>query len=234
MLDLLYFNFILYITIVYVQEQLFINGFDGSIGTWENYIEVLKLHVQDAKENQKYIQELYDKQDWKNYTIEVHGIKGAMSGIGAIELSEKARQLELAGKESRIDYILQKHQDLMQAYQRLFSRLSNNRNLCPEQITVETSGTALEDNGKNKDELRQLNADEFENLLEKMEDATYDLNESIILQVLDELQECCYEGEALFDGVQQARRKVEGSDYLSATELLKRLKSKLSGGVKEQ
>jgi len=220
-------------------KQLVSEGLDVKKGIlycsgFEQYVRVLQGHCIEWTESAMKLQKIFERRDWKNYTIEVHGIKGAMSSIGAIELSEKARQLELAGKESRIDYILQNHQDLMQAYQRLFGRLSDNRNLCPKQITEDDTGAASAVSGKNADELRTLNADEFENLLEKMEDATYDLNESIILQVLDELQECCYEGESLFDGVQQARRKVEGSDYLSATELLKRLKSKLSGGVKEQ
>lgn len=220
-----------------LMEQLTAEGLDVKKGILycsgvKQYIHVLQGHCMDWTESAMKLQMIFEKRDWKNYTIEVHGIKGAMSSIGALELSEKARQLELAGKESRIEYILENHQELVQSYQRLFTRLSNNRNLCPEQIMQSGSGAENTENDKALEKLRQLEMDAFEALLVKMEDATYDLDKNAIMQVLDELETCRCGEVVLFEVVQQARRKVEGSDYLSATELLMRLKTKLSGGEK--
>ena len=37
--------------------------------------------------------------------VDVHGVKSSSAGIGAYELSELAKELELAGKEQRLDFI---------------------------------------------------------------------------------------------------------------------------------
>ena len=217
-------------------EQLALEGLDvkrGALycGGSEQYIQLLRGHCMEWTENVMKLQKIFAAKDWKNYTIEVHGIKGAMSSLGANDVSEKARQLELAGKESRIDYILENHQELTHAYQKLFTRLSNNPNLCAERKKPEEN-RGKQDKQEAIRETIPLSAEEFERLLEKLEDATYDLNGAAMLQILDELQKYSFAGEELFETVQQAKRKVSASDYLSAMELLTRKKAKLSAGEK--
>lgn len=43
--------------------------------------------------------------DYKGYTVEIHAIKGNVLGAGFKELSAKAKDQEMAGKEGRFDYI---------------------------------------------------------------------------------------------------------------------------------
>ena len=70
--------------------------------------------------------QLFEVQDWKNYTIAVHGIKSAMRSIGAITLSDLAKDLEMAGKNSDINYILEHHGEMMKVYTDFFLWLKNN------------------------------------------------------------------------------------------------------------
>ena len=65
----------------------------------EAYYKILQGYCEEGEKNEEMLEELYRKQDWKNYTIAVHGLKSALRSIGAVEVSEIARLLEKAGKD---------------------------------------------------------------------------------------------------------------------------------------
>ncbi|MBQ2705855.1 MAG: response regulator, partial [Agathobacter sp.] len=74
-------------------------------GSKDNYIEILSSQRDSGQEILMQVEELFAKEDWKNYTIVVHGIKSSMMSIGAVTLSEMAKGLEFAGKRDDIAYI---------------------------------------------------------------------------------------------------------------------------------
>lgn len=90
------------------------------------YYKILQGYCKEGAKNEELLEELYKKQDWKNYTIAVHGLKSAMRSIGAVEISEIARFLEEAGKEQDSTYIAEHHNELMVAYKCLFTKLKVN------------------------------------------------------------------------------------------------------------
>ena len=55
-----------------------------------------------------YITNSFAKKDWSNYIIKVHALKSTSMTIGAVPLSELAKELELSGKAADYDPILQK------------------------------------------------------------------------------------------------------------------------------
>ena len=61
------------------------------------YHEVLKAFVQSNFTEG--LNDYYKQQDWKNYQILVHGVKSGAKSIGAMKLSELAKESELALKE---------------------------------------------------------------------------------------------------------------------------------------
>ena len=152
----------------------------------------------------------------------MHGIKGAMGSIGAIDVSEQARQLEMAGKEGRMDYIVEHHAQLMEAYQKLFYALKDSMGQS-ETMTKQEEEASLET-------LPVLDTLVFEQLLEALENAAYELNNEKMLEVLEELELYQYQNTALKILFLPVRRKVEQSDGISAAELAVRLKEKLEGG----
>lgn len=50
-------------------------------------------------------EDLYARQDWKEFVVLVHGVKNAALTAGAVPLSEASKNMEFAGKENRIDDI---------------------------------------------------------------------------------------------------------------------------------
>lgn len=80
-----------------------VSGLANCIGNEDVYIDVLRIFVNT--ENTTAIKQAYDAEDWKTYTVEVHGAKSAARNIGATELSELAFSLEVAGKSDDITAI---------------------------------------------------------------------------------------------------------------------------------
>lgn len=84
-----------------------------------DYLELLNLFYLDGKNKRGYMRQLFFDADYKNYGIEAHALKSAAANIGADTLSEKARAIELAIKEDRMDYIFANYNDLDISYEKL-------------------------------------------------------------------------------------------------------------------
>ena len=101
---------------------------DKGIQRWKGnvtaYEEILQIYLMDSQEVIKKIQETYQTEDWKNYTILVHSLKSNSFGIGAYELGEMAKALETAGKEEDLSYIHAHHKELIQEYQEVVSEIN--------------------------------------------------------------------------------------------------------------
>ncbi|MCR5093824.1 MAG: response regulator [Lachnospiraceae bacterium] len=69
------------------------------------------------------IREAFEKENYEDYTIQVQALKNAARLIGATELSEKARELEEAGRESGIDRIRQDTPAVLEKYEWFYDRL---------------------------------------------------------------------------------------------------------------
>ena len=187
----------------------------------EKLLRVIEGFCEDYEESAENIEGLFRKEDWKAYTVAVHGIKGAMGCIGAVDVSERARQLELAGKEGRTEYILEHHAELMKNYQELFYALSDNM--------VQEAEQKAEVPVREVKELPILEAEAFEQMLTELENAAYELKNVRMLELITELEKYSYRGHALQEFLLPVRRKVEQSDGISAAELARRMKDKLEG-----
>ena len=80
------------------------------------YREILELYSKKGEEKRVHIEELFEQKDWKNYIIEVHALKSTSMSIGAIKLSELAKELEMAGKAERYNVIEKKNKTLLELY----------------------------------------------------------------------------------------------------------------------
>lgn len=87
----------------------------------EFYLEMLETYRNNGRYDA--LKELYEKQDWENYQIQVHALKSTSRSIGAVEVSEQAKQLEQAAKERDISYIKEHHDEMMKKYEELLEKL---------------------------------------------------------------------------------------------------------------
>lgn len=185
-------------------------------GGKEKYLNMLQLHSNSAEENRRNVESLYEQQNWKDYTITVHAIKSSMLSIGAVTLSELAKQLELAGKEGNIEYICAHHKEMLAEYNRVTQMIQENAKVNPvKSQTIDVKS------------LPMLADIEFEQKAIDLEDAMYALDGQKMLDILSELKKYQYYGAALEEALAPIRRKVEMSDYMSAVEAVLRLKDQL-------
>ena len=179
------------------------------------YINVLQACCRDYNNTAALARESFEKQDWKNYTIAVHGLKSALFSIGATKISEMAKALEMAGKENRISYIEDHHHELMAEYESLFARMRMNKTIWPkgqeEEVSVET--------------LPQIESEDLSKAIKNMEDAMYALDGEILLEVIEELETYQYKGQSMKKVLAPVRKKVEMSDLFSAVEMVMRWKA---------
>lgn len=187
----------------------------------EQYLKVLRGYCEDWNQTGILAEQSFEQQDWKNYTIAVHGLKSAMKSIGATDISEAARKLEFAGKEYRIDYIMENHGRLMEKYRALFESLRSNDWIWPEGMTLQADDAGDE-------QLLELEVLEEEQLDEKialMEEAMYNLEDERLLEIVTELEKYQYRGVSLKEFLTPVKKKIERSDYISAVETVVKWKN---------
>ena len=63
--------------------------------------------------------------DIDGYVVEIHGIKGMCYNIGANECGDKAKALEMAGREKNLDYIRANQSSFEEEYIELLDRVEN-------------------------------------------------------------------------------------------------------------
>ena len=138
-------------------------------GSAEGFLSVLKVFHDTAIKKADEIETLYNSKDIDGYTIKVHALKSAARIIGAQSLSEQARLLEEAGKNSDTIFIEQNTDTLLANYRSLNKELS-----------------FLDGNDKDKEKISdELLKDAYETLLEACNTMDYGMAEDIIKAVMD-------------------------------------------------
>lgn len=87
-------------------------------GQRDLFKELLEYCLELEQERKAEIQESFDKQDWEEYTIRVHALKGGMRSLGVEELAAVAQAQEYACKEGRIEDAIAGHPHLLEEYER--------------------------------------------------------------------------------------------------------------------
>jgi CheY-like chemotaxis protein len=73
-------------------------GLEHSNGEEDIYRSIVELFCNLKSEKQGKIRAAFEKSDWKNYTIFVHGLKSTALSIGGELVGQVAKDLEAAGK----------------------------------------------------------------------------------------------------------------------------------------
>ena len=88
-------------------------------GDEDFYAQVLAEYAKDPESRLKELNDLYEKEDWHEYSIRVHAIKSTSKMIGASALSDMARELEEYSKKDDEPSIRKLHPDFVPKYEAL-------------------------------------------------------------------------------------------------------------------
>lgn len=83
----------------------------------EMYLEILQAYYEQGQEYKKKMPRLYEEKDWQGYGIIAHAIKSTSLTIGAVGLSEQAKQQEMAAKENNLQELEAHWQQFYKIYQ---------------------------------------------------------------------------------------------------------------------
>lgn len=100
-------------------------GLKYSVDDKEFYQSLLIQYAKESDEKMASIKQYYDLHDWHNYEIYVHALKSTSKMIGAMELSEKAKNLEFAAKKSDAEYIALNHSAMIADYMRTVNKIKS-------------------------------------------------------------------------------------------------------------
>lgn len=78
--------------------------------------KVLKIFYHSIDKKSKLIKSLEEREDWTNYTVEVHALKNSAKQIGAIPLSDMAAELEKAGNARDASIIHTNTDEMLEQY----------------------------------------------------------------------------------------------------------------------
>ena len=192
-------------------------------GDKEGFREIIGIFHAEGAKRKASLEQFFKENDWKNYVITAHTLKSNSKGIGAEELSTLAMNLEMAGKENRIDYILEHHEELVEAHDTLISILAGNSFVYPggnkaepqdeeEMNTVESNNQNEADSGIEGQSLIELT----ETLSMKL----MSFESEGLNAILDKLAEYNHNGDSLKGLADKIRSLTDEFDFIGASEVL--------------
>lgn len=110
-----------------IAEKLFFLDYKSGLGYCgddeEFYMDILRSYLEENV--LAVLNDLYLKSDWRSYKVKIHALKSSSRYIGANNISEKARLLELAAKDNDITYINVNHYKFIWQYEVLLKRINS-------------------------------------------------------------------------------------------------------------
>ena len=95
------------------------DGLNYCGGDEDFYLEIVNDYVAAAPEKISELNKILQDENLKDYKILIHSVKSSSKTIGAMELFEKARDLELAASEEKLEYVRAHHEEVMKIYREL-------------------------------------------------------------------------------------------------------------------
>ncbi|MGN0552343.1 MAG: ATP-binding protein [Oscillospiraceae bacterium] len=191
-------------------------------GNADAYREILEMYAKKGLEKKKYIDELFEKKDWKNYIIEVHALKSTSLSIGAVKLSELAKELEAAGKAKSYGTIEKKNSILSDMYGEIIDIVND---------YLGESGTTDNDADEEITELTEISAEKLSEYVGRAKEACGGFDGEAMAAIAEEVSEYSYKGKPLKDYFGRAAELAEDFEYDNAAEEIARLETEMEAGV---
>ncbi|MBR4153336.1 MAG: response regulator [Selenomonadaceae bacterium] len=175
-------------------------------GSLEVYLPLLKIFYTSLEEKAAIIDGFYRAKDYKNYTIDVHGLKSSARIIGAVKFGEDAQLLENAGKREDFDYIQAHHEQFIETFRSFKEPLA------------QFFADSADDDSSDKPEAE---ADLMTDVLEKIRAAADDMNCDSLQEIFEEMSKYKIPSD-LAELWAKLKEATDKYDYDSILELLTR------------
>lgn len=191
-----------------VNTGLFYTG-----GSREAYLSILKTYVSKGHDKIRVIRDFYEKEDWKNYVIEVHALKSSSLALGAKELSDKAKKMELAGKAGDYSTIRKGTEELLALYGEVVA--------AGETLVRVNTAPEPKDAEKKPVEMVDIDRESLRILVAEMRDACGAFDSDLIMEKAHEMEQLVCEGKSLATYGKAIGVAADDFDYDKVTDLLR-------------
>lgn len=164
------------------------------LGSEKLFLSILKEYYFAIDQKYFTIKSLFQNENWKDYTIEVHALKSISRQIGAEQLSDLAKELEAAGKRNDIDFIRENTERMLSIY------LSHKQLLKP-----------YFPDAKTEKPLKEADPREMIKLLEELNNALENYDTLMIDEVIEKMSEYKFE-DVFLEYYQQLKLSATESD----------------------
>jgi len=182
-------------------------------GDEEEYIFALKIYQERVRENADIIEEYWLKEDIRNMTVKIHGIKSTSRAVGALSVGNYAEYLEKAGNEDDRDTLAKNIYRFLDDYRELGSALdpiAEDPGQDDMQVTV-SSKELKEIIDKLKIYTENSDYDEIERIGEKLSNAKVGPEDSeLVSRICNAISELDFDviEELMYVRNQEERRKI--------------------------
>ena len=115
----------------------------NNCGSAEAYLEALDIFLANISDNSAEIDKFFSTNNITDYTIRVHALKSTSKLIGAEQLSQTAKALEVAGHNNDLDFIKREHETFLRDYKHFQKySLSDNSDSKKEKLSSEMMNDA--------------------------------------------------------------------------------------------
>lgn len=191
-------------------------------GNVETYNKILETYLDKYEEKRAYIQKLFDEEEWKNYIIEVHSLKSTSMTIGSKELSERAKELELAGKQGDYKTIVEKNAALME----LYGVVAN----AGREYLGSTDAGSEECDDVEQSTLTEVSLEKVQELVGQICEASEAFDGDAILELCKEAADYSFDKAALKSLFDDVSASAEDFEYEEAAAKAQAIVEKLKGG----
>lgn len=155
----------------------YIVALDKPLSTKQDIVDedVLRQVYSDGRKKLKLLTQLFENEDFTNYVIEVHALKGVAKLIGENELSELAKEHEMAGKAGNYDVIRKSFDMLIAMYAGVIANIGEK--YADEVLQKKTA-----------EELAEISEAELNKVIDEMNSAIVDYDLDGLGQILERMQ----------------------------------------------
>ena len=101
------------------------HGMEYSMNDKDMYKDMIQMFIDQRDQNLSDINGAFEKKDWDNYRIKVHGLKSNSRLVGGMDLGSLAEKCEHAARDKDEATILAEHQKLLALYDETIAALKS-------------------------------------------------------------------------------------------------------------
>jgi len=185
-------------------------------GSKKTFFEIMKVYFEKGQGKAEKIDSLYKEADWKNYVIEVHALKSTSMSIGAKNLSELAKKIELAGKSGDINVINQNHDHLVVFYKDVLGA-------CERILRMNNAYDTDEKKYEETENQRDISQKEIEEFINAVMKAADNFDEDEILNEISKVRNTSIDGKNLNPVLDEIESLAKDFEYDSAVKVARNI-----------